>query len=149
MSVSIVHRGQRLKADLTLLVVAAAWGSAFVVCRLAAAQTGSFLYNGARFLLGVLTLLPFVGARWRGFTRVEVWGGALAGALLFAASGLQQMGLQFTTAGNPWKVPGARPALSLVCTSSLCRSSWRWCGGSGHLGQRGPHRFWRQWDSFC
>ena len=106
MSVSIVHRGQRLKADLTLLVVAAAWGSAFVVCRLAAAQTGSFLYNGARFLLGVLTLLPFVGARWRGFTRVEVWGGARAGALLFAASGLQQMGLQFTTAGKAGFITG-------------------------------------------
>jgi drug/metabolite transporter (DMT)-like permease len=93
-------RGQRLRADLTLLAVAILWGSAFVVCRLAAAQTGSFLYNGSRFLLGALTLLPLVAARLRGLARVEVWGGALAGALLFAASGLQQIGLQFTTAGK-------------------------------------------------
>jgi drug/metabolite transporter (DMT)-like permease len=106
MSTSIIQRGQRLRADLTLLLVAAVWGSAFVVCRLAAAQTGSFLYNGARFLVGVLTLLPLVGVRLRGLARIEVWGGALAGALLFVASGLQQMGLQFTTAGKAGFITG-------------------------------------------
>ena len=100
MSTSIIQRGQRLRADLTLLLVAAVWGSAFVVCHLAAAQTGSFLYNGARFLVGVLALLPLVGARLRGLARIEVWGGALAGAMLFVASGLQQMGLAVHNGGQ-------------------------------------------------
>jgi len=121
------HRGQRLRADLTLLAVAIVWGSAFVVCRLAAAQTGSFLYNGARFLLGVVTLLPFVGARLRGLARVEAWGGVLAGVLLFVASGLQQMGLQFTTAGKAGFITG----LYVVLVPLFLALVWRqWPRGS-------------------
>ena len=121
------HRGQRLRADLALLAVAIVWGSAFVVCRLAAAQTGSFLYNGARFLLGVVTLLPFVGARLRGLARVEAWGGVLAGVLLFVASGLQQMGLQFTTAGKAGFITG----LYVVLVPLFLALVWRqWPRGS-------------------
>ena len=121
------YRGKRLRADLTLLAVAIVWGSAFVVCRLAAAQTGSFLYNGARFLLGVVTLLPFVGARLRGLARVEAWGGVLAGALLFVASGLQQMGLQFTTAGKAGFITG----LYVVLVPLFLALVWRqWPRGS-------------------
>ncbi len=100
------HGSRRLRADLALLATAVVWGLAFVVCRMAAAQTGSFLYNGTRFLLGALTLLPFAGARLRGFTRVEVWGGALVGAVLFVAAGLQQIGLRFTTAGKAGFITG-------------------------------------------
>jgi drug/metabolite transporter (DMT)-like permease len=72
----------------------------------AAAHIGPFLYNGARFLFGAMTLLPFVGLRLRSLTRLEGWGGGLAGLLLFAASALQQMGLQFTTAGNAGFITG-------------------------------------------
>ena len=49
---------QRLKADLILLLVASLWGSAFVAQRLAAAQVGVFLFNGLRFILAALLLLP-------------------------------------------------------------------------------------------
>lgn len=123
---SKARRGQRLRADLTLLVVAILWGSAFVVCRLAAAQTGSFLYNGTRFLLGVLMLSPFVGVRLRGLVRVEVWGGALAGVLLFAASGLQQMGLQFTTAGKAGFITGLYVVLVPLFLALVWRQWPRW-----------------------
>ena len=123
----MAHRSQRLKADLALLAAAVVWGMAFVVCRVAAAQTGSFLYNGTRFLLGVLTLLPFAGARLRGLTRVEVWGGALAGTLLFAAAGLQQIGLQFTTAGKAGFITG----LYVVLVPLFLALVWRqWPRGS-------------------
>ena len=97
------------------------------MCRLAAAQTGSFLYNGARFLLGALTLLPFVAVRLRGLVRVEVWGGALAGVLLFAASGLLQIGLQFTTAGKAGFITG----LYVVLVPLFLALVWRqWPRGS-------------------
>ena len=123
----MAHRSQRLKADLALLAAAVVWGMAFVVCRVAAAQTGSFLYNGTRFLLGALTLLPFAGARLRGLTRVEVWGGALAGTLLFAAAGLQQIGLQFTTAGKAGFITG----LYVVLVPLFLALVWRqWPRGS-------------------
>ena len=98
--------GERLKADLTLLAAAIVWGSAFVACRVAAKQLGPFLYNGFRFALGALTLLPFMGRRLRSLTRLDLWGGVLAGLLLFGGSTLQQKGLQFTTAGKAGFITG-------------------------------------------
>ena len=103
---SLSLRNTRFKADLSLLLVAMVWGSAFVVCRVAAQQVGAFIYNGARFSLGALTLLPLVWPRLRGASRIEVWGGVLAGLLLFAASAVQQIGLQFTTAGKAGFITG-------------------------------------------
>ena len=58
-----IARRQRLRADLTLLTVAAIWGSAFAVQRVAASHLGPFIYSGARFLLGALTIFPFTGIR--------------------------------------------------------------------------------------
>jgi drug/metabolite transporter (DMT)-like permease len=108
-------------ADLALLATAVVWGLAFVVCRMAAAQTGSFLYNGARFLLGALTLLPFAGARLRGLTRVEVWGGAQVGAVLFVAASLQQIGLRFTTAGKAGFITGLYVVFVPLCLALVWR----------------------------
>ncbi len=64
-------RGARIAADLTLLMVAIVWRGAFVACRVASAQVGAFLYTGARFGLGALTLLPFLGFRPRLLSRTE------------------------------------------------------------------------------
>ena len=99
-------RGERLRADLTLLSVAVVWGSAFVVQRVAAAHLGPLFFNGIRFLLGALTLCTVVRGRWRTMTRLEWRGGTLAGLLLFGAATLQQMGLQFTTAGKAGFITG-------------------------------------------
>jgi drug/metabolite transporter (DMT)-like permease len=103
--------GVRLKADLTLLLAASIWGAAFVAQRTAAESSGVFLFNGVRFLLGALVLLPFA---WRGgsLRSPHNWSkrGLLstlgAGLLLFAAGTLQQMGLRYTTAGNAGFITG-------------------------------------------
>ncbi len=89
----------RVKADLTLLLAAVIWGTAFAVQRVAAQAGSIFMFNGLRFLLGILVLLPWAGLRWN-LSRRD-WAVVLvAGVLLFAGSGLQQMGMQSTTAGN-------------------------------------------------
>jgi len=126
---SLTLRGERLRADLTLLAAAVVWGSAFAACRVAAEQLGPFLYNGLRFALGALTLLPFVGRRLRNLTRLELWGGALAGTLLFSGSTLQQKGLQFTTAGKAGFITGLYVVLvplflALVWRQRPRGSSW-------------------------
>ena len=114
-------RGERLRADLILLAVALLWGSGFVGGRVAGEHLNSFVYNGARFLLGALTLLPFASRRLRGLTRSEGWGGALAGVVLVAASNLQQVGLQFTTAGKAGFITG----LYVVLVPLLAALVWR------------------------
>jgi drug/metabolite transporter (DMT)-like permease len=110
----------RFRADLVLLIVALIWGSAFAVQRVAAQQFDTFTFNGLRFLLGGLVLLPFSkllpGKKNKTSQNNDNHGEyrksrsvlssrstiymLLAGGLLFGAAGLQQEGLQTTTAGN-------------------------------------------------
>ena len=89
----------RLKADLTLLLVALVWGSAFAAQRIIGEMGNVFLFNGLRFLIGALLLWPFL----RGKPSLDRSGWKwvfVAGTVLFVASALQQAGLVYTTAGN-------------------------------------------------
>jgi len=103
---------ERLKADITLLVVAVVWGSAFVAQRVAAENIGVFLFNGLRFLLGALILLPLTRRRDSNalsqgrLNLKQILGIVLLGSLLFTAAAFQQFGLQLTTAGNAGFVTG-------------------------------------------
>jgi len=74
---------------------------------------GPFTFNGVRFALGSLSLLPLIllfGKRRpqpMGIDRIPVFKGALpAGLALFAGSSLQQAGLVTTTAGNAGFITG-------------------------------------------
>jgi len=107
-SASIAHRS-RLLADLTLLSVSLIWGSAFVVQRIAAGQVGVLTFNGLRFLLGALALLPFIRMpKSSGNGRdLRITGGViLAGGLMAFGASFQQAGLRYTTAGNAGFITG-------------------------------------------
>jgi drug/metabolite transporter (DMT)-like permease len=96
----------RLKADLTLLLVAFIWGTAFVAQRVAGQMGSVYLFNGARFLLAALVVLAFAwnARRTSGpsspIARGQYTWMAIAGFFLFMGSALQQAGLVYTTAGN-------------------------------------------------
>ncbi len=89
---------QRLKADLTLFFVAIIWGSAFSAQRIAAQSGSVYLFNGSRFLLAAVLLIPFL--RNARFDRKQIYWIGAAGGILFVASVLQQAGMLTTTAGN-------------------------------------------------
>ncbi len=111
----------RLKADLTLFFVAVVWGSGFVAQRLAASHhLGAFLFNGGRFLLGALILLPFALPRWKLKPTDLPWVG-LAGVLLFGGGWLQQAGMQYTSAANAGFITG----LYVVLVPMLLALFWR------------------------
>lgn len=95
----------RWKSDLILFSVAFIWGSSFAAQRVAAEHLGPFLFNGLRFVVGALVLLPIVRFRPQIERRMLPWV-ILAGVALFAASALQQMGMQLTTAGNAGFITG-------------------------------------------
>jgi drug/metabolite transporter (DMT)-like permease len=95
----------RLKADITLLIVAIIWGSAFVAQRIAGQMGSVYLFNAARYLLAALAVLPLAlraGAspNVSRISRDQYKWMLIAGSLLFLGSALQQVGVVYTTAGN-------------------------------------------------
>lgn len=110
----------RFKADLTLLFISIVWGSAFVFQRIVAEQGVVYYFNGARFLLGALILLPFM-RKWEPVRRNQwLWMG-IAGSVLFIASAFQQIGIQYTTAGNA----GFITSLYVVIVPFVLWIGWR------------------------
>ena len=102
-----------LKAELLLLVAAVIWGFAFAAQRVGMEYVGPFTYNGARFVLGALALLPLLWLGRRAASRPRarskramLGGGLLAGLVLFAGASLQQVGIVYTTAGKAGFVTG-------------------------------------------
>lgn len=110
----------RLKADLTLLIVALIWGSAFAAQRIIGEMGNVFLFNGLRFLIGALLLWPFLRGKARLGRSGWMWVAA-AGFILFIASALQQAGLVFTTAGNA----GFITSLYVVLVPIVLFFGWR------------------------
>ena len=56
-----VEKQHTVQADLLLLLVALIWGFGFVAQRAGMDHIGPYTYNGIRFLLGSLCLLPLQG----------------------------------------------------------------------------------------
>jgi len=132
----------RFRADLILLLVALIWGSAFAVQRVAADYFDVFTFNGLRFLLGGMVLFPFsklnplnkTNRSQKGTTHGTVNQVSppgldfkslififIVGGLLFGAAGLQQAGLESTTAGNA----GFITALYVVLVPIILVLFWR------------------------
>lgn len=106
-----------VKSDLLLLLIAAIWGFGFVAQRRGLEFVGPFTFNGIRFALGSLSLIPLVlisqrrhnrlsGVLPKAGTRTLLMGGGLAGAALFIGASLQQVGMIYTTAGNAGFITG-------------------------------------------
>jgi len=138
------------KDDALLLLTAAIWGFAFVAQRAGMEHIQPFTYNGVRFALGSLSLLPFIlllrkrsrrkigaesstgkGNPTREGRGAKVWlYGFLSGSVLFTAASLQQVGIVYTTAGKAGFITGMY--VVLVPLSGLLwrqKAGWsRWVG---------------------
>ena len=100
------HRSlERLGADSLLLLAAILWGGGFVAQRVASTALGFFAYNGLRFVLAGILLIPLCVKYLKGIGRNALWI-LPAGVLLFAGSALQQAGVETTTAGAAGFITG-------------------------------------------
>ena len=106
---------KELKSDLLLLLTAVIWGFAFVAQRAGMEHIGPFTFNGIRFALGSLSLIPLLYLKIPGrrrtqpvatWNRITVSGGLLAGLALFIAASFQQIGIVYTTAGKAGFITG-------------------------------------------
>lgn len=102
----------RPKNAFMLILTAFIWGTAFVAQSVGMDYLGPFTFNGVRSFIGGAALLPCIfllerfneknssAAPVKGSRKDLIAGGTLCGLLLFAASSLQQLGIQYTTAGK-------------------------------------------------
>lgn len=101
---------KRMFGNLALLLTAMIWGSAFVAQSVGMDYVGPFTFQAARSLLGSLVLLPVIFVMDRRGNEKKpanpaqrkylLLSGLACGILLFTASAMQQVGLQYTTAGK-------------------------------------------------
>jgi drug/metabolite transporter (DMT)-like permease len=105
-----------LRSDIMLLLTSAIWGFAFVAQLKGMEYIGPYLYNAIRFALGSVSLLPliyFLNRKNSGKKKSSLLGkkgiflaGLLSGSVLFLGASLQQVGLQYTTAGKAGFITG-------------------------------------------
>ena len=128
-----------LAGALTLLLSAVIWGFAFVAQRAGMEFVGPFTFNGIRFTLGGLVLIPLV-LRLRAresepihtVPTLHVWIAiGLAGLVLFVSANLQQIGLVYTTAGKAGFITGLYvvivPLLGLFRRHRVSAFVWAGC----------------------
>jgi len=98
-----------MDAEALLLLAAIVWGFAFVAQKAGMDNIGPMAYNGIRFLLGSICLLPLIFIFDNKEKKVDdnlssnkkLWkAGLISGTVLFLASSMQQVGVVYTTAGN-------------------------------------------------
>lgn len=98
-----------MKDRILLLTATFVWGCAFVAQKVSTGALGAFAFNGIRFVVGFLALLPVVWWLNRKPVTLEdkppEWlslpvACAIQGFALFAGASLQQLGLFYTTAGK-------------------------------------------------
>jgi drug/metabolite transporter (DMT)-like permease len=122
----------RLKADVTLLIVSVIWGSAFVAQRVAGQMGSVYLFNGARYLLAALVVLPLALRVKRienppsKISRDQYKWMVIAGFLLFVGSAFQQAGMLYTTAGNAGFITSLYVVLIPVALFIIWREKMHW-----------------------
>ncbi|HYE81326.1 MAG TPA: DMT family transporter [Clostridia bacterium] len=108
-------KNQEMRSNLLLMLTAAIWGFAFVAQRVGMQYVGAFTFNGVRFALGSISLIPLLiyfknkkaaGTEEDTAPASALIPGLIAGTVLFLAASLQQVGLAYTTAGKAAFITG-------------------------------------------
>lgn len=113
---------KKLRSSFILLLTAFIWGIAFVAQRVGADYMGTLTFNGIRFILGALSLIPVIAI----FERKKITSNeerklliryaVLAGLVLFIASTLQQHGIMISgSAGKASFITGLYTVFVPVC----------------------------------
>lgn len=97
-----------IQSSLMLFLAAVIWGVAFVAQSVGMDYMGPFTFNGTRFLIGGIVLLPVIWYRDKNKKGQEapadkktlLTGGICCGLFLCVASLLQQFGILYTTVGK-------------------------------------------------
>ncbi len=130
---------KEIQGDILLFFAAAIWGFAFVAQRRGMDFIRPFYFNGLRFALGSVSLIPIIyfnnlkQKKTKRFLNTEdktlfYKFGTIAGLSLFAGSSFQQFGLIYTTAGNGGFITGLYvvivPIMGIFIGHRTERTTW-------------------------
>lgn len=137
MSNTITNWEKRKGSELLLVLAAIVWGFAFVAQKAGMDDIGPMAYNGIRFLLGSICLIPLIiffntkkNHPIAKKTNIkELWkAGLISGLVLFVASAMQQIGVVYTTAGNAGFITSFYvilvPVFGLVLNQKVNTQTW-------------------------
>jgi drug/metabolite transporter (DMT)-like permease len=122
----------RLRADLLLLLVAIIWGAAFIPQNNGMKGLGPYGFNGSRFLLSLLVVLPFAIREARtgtALTRRDWFQGAILCSVFFIGVVMQQVGMLTTTVTNAGFLTGLYAVLTPVVALFLFGKRPHWVIG--------------------
>ncbi len=129
---------KKIKGELILLLAAILWGTCFVFQKMGMDYIGAYTLGAFRFILGAWALIPVMILfskieKKKRCENVEVYGGfkdkhlyiggILCGIALFAAASLQQIGLQYTTAGKAGFLTSLEIVLVAIITIFVSRKA--------------------------
>jgi drug/metabolite transporter (DMT)-like permease len=138
----MIMNKKALKANVLLLLTSMIWGFAFIAQRVGIKYVGSLTFNGIRFALGSISLIPLVlfseyKAKNGGSINFKsedskpfevIKAGTIIGLMLFAGVTLQQLGLKETTAGKAAFITGFYlilvPLFGIFFKQKINASTW-------------------------
>ena len=125
---------KQIRANFLLFLTALIWGFAFSAQRFGAQYLKPFWFNGIRFALGSISLVPLIVYRKKqkntvqNSTKYLLVAGILCGICMFAGASLQQIGIETTTAGKAGFVTGLYvvlvPVIGLLMGRKTGRMTW-------------------------
>ncbi|MEA2007705.1 MAG: DMT family transporter [Chloroflexota bacterium] len=105
-------KSKTIQSNVMLFLAAIIWGGGFVAQRLGMEEMPPFFYNGIRFTLGSLALLPLLWWQrkkndpYDASIKDTALMGGVAGILIFLGATFQQVGLVYTPAGKAGFITG-------------------------------------------
>ena len=122
-----------------LVVTTMIWGFAFVAQRIGAESLGALVYNGIRFALGAVSLIPvYLVFEKEKFNKDKfkktLVAAIVCGTILFIASALQQYGIELThSVGKAGFITGLYTVLVPIIAFIVYKqrnSAWVWIGAT-------------------
>jgi len=132
-----VQTASNWRANSLLLITAMIWGFSFVAQRQGMEHVSPFTFNGLRFAIGALSLVPIIllnrrrkkdGEAQAMFSIPAISAGLCLGTALFLGASLQQIGIVETTAGKAGFITGLYviivPLLGLLWKQKTGNGTW-------------------------
>ncbi|URZ02712.1 DMT family transporter [Clostridium felsineum] len=128
-------QSKTIKSNIILLITALIWGLAFTAQSVGMKYVGPFTFNGIRFILGAISILPVLyflkdenTEKDNKYAKMAMIGGVICGIVNFAGTTFQQIGLIHTTVGKAGFITGLYivivPILGVFLKQKLGINSW-------------------------